>query len=596
MNNLDTDKEQLQSLSNQLGKIVTNKEQEVAAVWVDVDDLTPWDENPRINDNAVSEVARSIRRFGFASPIIAREKDGVIIAGHTRMKAAKQLGLKKVPVRFMDLDPADARILAIADNKLGELADWDEEALSELLGSMTDLDLDFTGFNEEELEEFLDLEFPDDEDGNDEDESLDDDFDDLDEIPEVYEGRFSVGHREEVNGHRIICGDCVEVMKEFPDNSIDAVVCDPPYGIDFMAKKWDADVPQSDWAKEVYRVLKHGGHVIAFAATRTVHRLGTVLEESGFEIRDIVHWVYSSGFPKNMNLGLEMDKLMGTVENRKVIGQQRLTGTAKPSKGQKGHSAAKATAALDSYDRPDEAVIIDKTAPFSPEAIEWDGWGTGLKPSCEPAVLARKPLSEKTVAKNVLKWGTGAINIEGCRLPYHDDSWIGPNNPPYSYPNGCKGGGNTTVYNTMNPDSEWRHAPLHASAEGRFPANVYKCKKAQRKEREEGLDHMVTKTGAEAVGRKEGSAGMNNPRAGAGRTANKVANFHPTVKPVKLMKWLVRLVTPPNGVVLDTFGGSGTTLVSAESEGFKSIGIELQPEYCNIIYERLKYACEKEED
>lgn len=150
MNNFDTDKEQLQSLSNQLNKIVTDKEQEVAAVWVDVNDLTPWDENPRINDHAVDEVMQSIKRFGFASPIIARKEDGVIIAGHTRMRAAKQLGLKKVPVRFMDLDPADARILAIADNKLGEIADWDEEALSMILSDIDDVDLEFTGFTEEE--------------------------------------------------------------------------------------------------------------------------------------------------------------------------------------------------------------------------------------------------------------------------------------------------------------------------------------------------------------------------------------------------------------------------------------------------------------
>ena len=591
MNNFDTDKEQLQSLSNQLNKIVTNKEQEVAAVWVDVNDLTPWDENPRINDHAVDEVMQSIKRFGFASPIIARKEDGVIIAGHTRMRAAKQLGLKKVPVRFMDLDPADARILAIADNKLGEIADWDEEALSKILSDMDDVDLEFTGFTEEELDQYIDSSI----DAIDEDEDIDDDENDdhLDEFNEEYDGPFEIGHTEMVGDHLIICGDCVEVMKTFDDNSIDAIVCDPPYGIDFMSKKWDADVPQSDWAKEVYRVLKHGGHIIAFSATRTVHRLGTILEDAGFEIRDMINWVYASGFPKNMNIGLEMDKLMGTVDDRKVIGKQRLTGTAKPANGKKGHSAALVTSALDEYDRPDEPVIIDKTAPASPEAKKWDGWGTGLKPACEPAVLARKPLSEKTVAKNILKWGTGAINVERCRLPYGDDSWFGPSNDPYSYPNGCKGGSGTVLGLS---DGAWRHEPMHASAEGRFPANVYQCKKAQRKERDEGLDHMTKKTGAEAVHRKDGSAGLKSPRAGAGRTRPLVANFHPTVKPVKLMKWLVRLVTPEGGTVLDTFGGSGTTLVAAEIEGIKSIGIELEPDYCNIIYERLKHVCNDNEE
>ena len=578
---MNTDREQLKSLaSNTDGKSV-----EIAAEWVDINSITEWENNPRKNDHAVKNVMESIKRFGFASPIIARKEDSVIIAGHTRLKAAKRLGLDRVPVRFLDLDPADAQMLAIADNKLSEIAEWDTVALAQVLNDLASegLDLALSGFDTDELSELLDIDLSDFEEEEDENEGFNG-------IPDNVDKKFEDGDIETIGDHTIICGDCVKVMMKMDDNSVDSIVCDPPYGIDFMAKKWDASTPKNDWAEQAFRILKPGGHLIAFAATRTMHRLGTVIESANFEIRDTIYWVYASGFPKSMNIGSEMDRIMGTTDQRKVVGHQRLTGTAKPMKGQKGHGAAKATAAIEDYERPEDAVYIEKTAPASPEAIQWNGWGTALKPACEPAIFARKPLSEPTVAKNVLKWGTGAINVEDCRFPFGDECWFGPDNSPYSYPKGC-GGGEGNIIITDNGDADWRKDPLSAPERGRFPANVYHCKKAQRAEREEGLVGLQTKKGFEAVNRKEGSAGLNNPRAGAGRTAKNVSNFHPTVKPVKLMRWLVKLVTPLDGTVLDTFCGSGTTMVASEMEGIKSIGIEMQPEYCDIIYARVKHAC-----
>jgi len=573
---MNIDREQLREIS----AATKESKDEVAAVWVPIDKVLAWDKNPRKNDHAVKGVMESIKRFGFASPIIARKEDNMVIAGHTRLKAAKRLGLDRVPVRFLDLDPADAKMLAIADNKLGEVAEWDESELADILNdlNMEGLDLSFTGFSDDELNGFLDIDFGEEEEGSDYD-------GELDFLPEEVVKEFETGDEAEVGMHKIICGDCVEVLRGMPDNSIDSIVCDPPYGIDFMARKWDSSVPQNDWATEAYRVLKPGGHLIAFAATRTVHRLGTVIESANFEIRDMMHWIYASGFPKTMNIGNEMDKLMGTTEQREVIGTQRLTGTAKPANGGKGHAVAKATGAIDNYSRSKQAVTINKTAPASDEAVKWNGWGTALKPACEPAVLARKPLSEKTVAKNILKWGTGALNVDGCRFPFGDECWFGPDNDPYSYPKGM-GGGNGNIIITDSEDAAWRKDPFSANDGGRFPANVYHCKKAQKREREEGLEEL----------KKQPSRGAMNTHNGTGERVDGAptpvrANFHPTVKPIKLMRYLVKLVTPPDGVVLDTFCGSGTTLIAAETEGIQSIGVEREPEYCDIIFARLKYAC-----
>ena len=380
------------------------------------------------------------------------------------------------------------------------------------------------------------------------------------------------GEMLKIGKHELHCGDCVQVMKGFPDNSIDCIVTDPPYGIDFMNKKWDSSVPDNEWAKECLRILKPGGHLIAFAATRTFHRLGMVVEQSGFEIRDTINWLYFSGFPKSLSVDKSLDSHFGA--EREIIGKQ-----------QKREFWGQDYVGGRNYEQSN----INITKPKTKEAIQYSGYGTALKPSFEPAILARKPLSEKTIALNVLKWGTGSINIDGCRFGYGDSCWVGPQDEVKNMVGQKRG---TIGHKLSEKNRIINTAP---SALGRWPANIYQCPKASRSERELGCDELPVKSGAEAVNRKPGSAGMDNPRAGAGRTAETVKNFHPTVKPVKLMKWLATLVMPPHddAVLLDTFMGSGSTIVAAQLCGFRSIGIDLEPDYIRIAHARVKNAIPK---
>ena len=344
---------------------------------------------------------------------------------------------------------------------------------------------------------------------------------------------------------RVLFGDCMEKMKEIPSCSIDAIVCDPPYGLSpdgvartwsdiedgrkiggFMGKGWDAAVPCHNFFAECFRVLKHGGHLIAFSSTRTVFALGMACQKGGFELRDQIFWCYFSGFPKSHNL--------------RDLGER------------------------------------------------WNGFGTALKPAVEPALLARKPLEKGlTIAQNVLKHGTGALNIDACRFGYGDPCWVGPHELGDPYRFAKTNGGSMVASFSASP-------PIAGHPQGRWPANLYQCAKASRSEREAGLSHLKTKSGADTVQRKEGSAGMNNPRAGAGRTADEVKNFHPTVKPLKLMRWCCRLIGGQKGsVILDPFGGSGTTGAAVILEGFDCILIEREAEYLPIIEGRLQWAREE---
>lgn len=404
---------------------------------------------------------------------------------------------------------------------------------------------------------------------------------------------------------RVLFGDCMEKMKELDDCSIDAIVCDPPYGLSpdgiartwsdieegrkiggFMGKGWDAAVPCHNFFAECFRVLKHGGHLIAFSSTRTVFALGMACQKGGFELRDQIFWCYFSGFPKSHDISKAIDKEAGAV--REVIGYKKLnpkdkriyapnvqTGYVTTSKGQN-------TSGLRSQ---------EITKPATKEAERWNGFGTALKSAVEPALLARKPLEKGlTIAQNVLKHGTGALNIDACRFSYGDPCWVGPQEKHRGYPNGI--GGNT--WSIGQPPDQTRTDPYFLSEKGRWPANLYQCAKASRSEREAGLSHLKAKTGADAVQRKEGSAGMDNPRAGAGRTADEVKNFHPTVKPLKLMRWCCRLIGGQKGsVILDPFGGSGTTGAAAILEGFDCILIEREAEYLPIIEGRLRWAREE---
>lgn len=204
---------------------------------------------------------------------------------------------------------------------------------------------------------------------------------------------------------KLILGDCLEEMKKMPENSVDSIVTDPPYGLSFMGKKWDYDVPSEEIWRECLRVLKPGGHLLAFAGTRTQHRMAVRIEDAGFEIRDMIAWIYGSGFPKSLNIGKAVDKLQGN--EREVVGTQMLGGNAAQTTKEKGGTYASNTNAVGV--KPIEVKLTKGTS-------EWEGWGTALKPSLEPITVARKPLSEKTVAENVLTHGTGGINIDGCRI------------------------------------------------------------------------------------------------------------------------------------------------------------------------------------
>ncbi len=365
---------------------------------------------------------------------------------------------------------------------------------------------------------------------------------------------------------RLLHGDCRGLMASLEPDSVDAVVVDPPYEIGFMGRSWDSSGIAFDpvtW-KAAWRVLKPGGHMVAFGGTRTVHRIAVAIEDAGFEIRDTLHWCYWSGFPKSLDISKEMDRIEGAV--REVIGLAHVDGTANPGMVYSGAS--------------DEPVY--RTAASSPMAIKWDGFGTAVKPAIEPAMLARKPISESSIARNVLKWGTGALNIDGCRFKPGDTMWPGPQEND----------------DTHRPGNQFRGHLFGDGVEGfgggheggRFPANLLYCPKASRAERERGCDGLPVKTGAAAVNREEGSAGL-TARAGAGRSADEVRNYHPTVKPVRLMQYLVRLVgCQPGSVILDPFMGSGTTGIAAVSQGYSFIGCELQPEYIRIARARIAYA------
>ena len=324
---------------------------------------------------------------------------------------------------------------------------------------------------------------------------------------------------------RLTVGDCLDVLRALPADSVDSIVCDPPYGLGFMGKKWDAMPPGVEWAEACLRVLKPGGHLVAFGGTRTVHRLAMSIEDAGAEIRDTLAWVYFSGFPKSLNLGHKVPA--------------------------------------------------------------WAGWGTAVKPAHEPAVLARKPLAG-TVAETVLAYGTGAINVDACRLQPGDLAWVGPTDTTDR--RRPSAGGDNGLAGTSTFKIRERRIEDQPVVTGRYPANLYQCPKAQRRERERGCDGLPPRAGHEAVERKEGSAGLNNPRAGAGRTARQVRNYHPTVKPARVLRWLCRLVTPPGGLVLDPFAGSGSCGVAAVLEGFRYHGIEIDPSYADIARARIGHA------
>lgn len=288
-----------------------------------------------------------------------------------------------------------------------------------------------------------------------------------------------------------------------------------------------------------------------------------------FEIRDMISWLQFQGFPKSLDVSKAIDKEAGA--ERAVIGQR--------------HRAMLKSSMYAADAGGGFGEDFNVTAPATDEAKRWDGWGTALKPAIEPHVLARKPISEPTVAANVLRWGTGALNIDACRYAYGDPSWPGPSDNEHLRGSVCNKTADRSHSTTV-------HLPAQVAQffdeRGRWPANIYACPKPARSEREEGTDGLREEDGHETTGRTEGSAGSKHARAG--RTADGMRNHHPTVKPVRLMRWLLRLVTPPGGTVVEPFGGSGTTLVAACPLDCKVIAAEREPAYCDIIRARVTHA------
>lgn len=371
-----------------------------------------------------------------------------------------------------------------------------------------------------------------------------------------------------------------------PENSVDAIVTDPPYGLGFMGAKWDALPPGKDWAEECLRVLKPGGHLLAFGGTRTWHRLAVAIEDAGFEIRDSVMWLYGSGFPKSHDVSKAIDKAAGA--EREVVGK------ADRKSGPGRHM----TALAGGYG---ESVTPDITAPTTDAAKQWSGWGTALKPANEPIVMARKPF-KGTVAANVLEHDTGALNIDACRIVMSDDD--------RAVVDSRSGAGDTTE-GWGNIGKRSKGQKFKSSPFGRWPANVI-LDEHTAQILDQQTDHLK---GGVTVGRNRNgnipSGGYDGgwkkqteditygDSGGASRffyvakapkrerpEVNGVK--HTTVKPLTLMRYLVRMVTPPGGVVLDPFAGSGTTIEAALLEGFQSIGIELTDEYLPLIQQRIQ--------
>lgn len=538
----------------------------------------------------------------------------------------------------------------------------------------------------------------------------------------------------------VLHGDCLEVLRALPDACLDSCVTDPPYALGFMGKKWDSFAPENvearvngkvrktenappgsgnisspafieydlsptglrafqrwctEWAGEVLRVLKPGGYLVAFGGQRTYHRLACGIEDAGFEIRDSLNWLFGSGFPKSLNVSRAIDEADGVTDQREVVHRYTASGNAGTSTAEKGGTYGVGVPNSD-------PIELSVTRGATERSRAWDGFGTALKPGHEPVVLARKPFKQP-VAANVLEHGTGALNIDACRVatdwnePDRPESWkrSGHSDKPdaekIAAPAGngieCHPGGRWPPNVLLTHSAECVREGVregvrevrgnHAGNGGLFgmgsgfkrpstiePIAVYRCvegcpvreldeqsgeltsgaltgqvcgqtggangkygsragvarfkpadtgtasrffpqlnwdpqldditpflyaAKAARSEREEGCSKLPARTGAEATGSKEGQKRLDSPRSGAGRSASTVRNHHPTVKPIEVMRWLVRLVTRKNGVVLDLFLGSGTTGVACWREDMRFIGIEREAEYVAIAKARIDY-------
>jgi site-specific DNA-methyltransferase (adenine-specific) len=427
---------------------------------------------------------------------------------------------------------------------------------------------------------------------------------------------------EQIGDATLYCGDSLEIVPGLPfvGDLVDSVVTDPPYGLSFMGKRWDYDVPSEALWAAVLEAMKPGAHLLAFAGTRTQHRMAVRIEDAGFEIRDMIAWVYGSGFPKSLDVSKAIDKAAGA--EREVIGPNP---NSRPNMVR-----VEASVLAPRVDAP-------LTAPATDAARQWQGWGTALKPALEPVTVARKPLTG-TVAENVQTYGTGALNIDGCRVGRDADDVSGwSQSGSKASENRAMSGGNYARDAKPDAEGRWPANLIHDGGEevlACFPdtksgkpgvrrkehetsamagrlgvtgeqevgygdvgsaARFFYCPKASKHDRDEGLEDMARKASAASEFRPN-----HTEKAAQGEDGNPYGrwgprqNNHPTVKPTDLMRYLCRLVTPPGGVVLDPFMGSGSTGKGAMLEGFRFIGIERDPDYFEIACRRIEAAYKKE--
>jgi site-specific DNA-methyltransferase (adenine-specific) len=432
---------------------------------------------------------------------------------------------------------------------------------------------------------------------------------------------------------KLLTGDSRDKLKELEDNSIDALVTDPPYLINFMGKDWDKEnSPAADatfW-EEVLRVMKPGAHGLVFGHSRQHHRVMTALEDAGFEIRDCLMWLYGSGFPKSHNIGKAVDKLQGN--QREVVGETKA-----------GKTALGQNSGWNNHNNITEIPVTKGTS-------QWEGWGTALKPAYEPIILIRKPVEKKlTIAKNVLKHGTGGLNIDASRIGTDEDfSSVKPRKMMSN-----QGSVKTDDHDHTASDT-WQAAKDKLQNLGRFPANVlldevsaqildeqapavgnafkktrtkdtsggtgdswktngkkagqdngvydglsgasrfFYCAKVSKSERNAGCDGLEIKEHPSVDFRPNHKVKADEGHEGTPFSRFKPErNNHPTVKPIKLMTYLTKLITPPNGLVLDPFMGSGSTGMACALEGFDFVGIEMDPDYAQICEARIQWAREE---
>lgn len=419
--------------------------------------------------------------------------------------------------------------------------------------------------------------------------------------------------------YKLKTGDNLQILKNLPDNSIDAVITDPPYGLSFMNKKWDYEVPSVELWKEVLRVLKPGGHLLSFGGTRTYHRLVVNIEDAGFEIRDQIQWIYGSGFPKSHNIGKAIDAISKTGKsNPKSLREVRMGDEYEPT-GQVDYKKGRMFSSEITNDFTDQTIHND-----------YKGWGTALKPANEPICLARKPLSEKSVAENVIKWRTGGINIDKSRIGSEIIKQIQYDRTPEhggKYGNHSERSSNGVITQTegrfpaniildevagelldeqsgISKPSKGRTgikggSPIHQSklsvdVEGKWPADngggasrFFYQAKVSKAERNMGLDEFDDKEnnsiGSTYAGNQTTSKIGGNPD----KPTEPKKNNHPTVKPINLMTYLCNLITPEGGTILDPFMGSGSTGIAALLQRYNFLGIDMDPEYTKIAEGRI---------